>query len=46
MSNAYIFNIFKYLCRAGDKPGNSELQDALKAKVYLERYIEAIKRGI
>lgn len=46
MSNAYIFNIFKYLARASKKPGNSELQDALKAKVYLERYIEAIKRGI
>lgn len=45
MSNAYVFNIFKYLSRAGKKDNNSELQDALKAKVYLERYIEAIKRG-
>ena len=45
MSNAYIFNIFKYLARASKKPGNSELQDALKAKVYLERYIASIKKG-
>jgi len=39
MGNAYVFNIFKYLSRAGKKNGNSELQDALKAKVYLDRYI-------
>lgn len=45
MGNAYVFNIFKYLARAGRKAGNSELQDALKAKVYIERYIDAIKRG-
>lgn len=43
MSNAYVFNIFKYLARAGKKTSNSELQDALKAKVYLDRYIESIK---
>lgn len=45
MSNAYVFNVFKYLCRAGKKSNNSELQDALKAKVYLDRYIEALKRS-
>lgn len=45
MSNAYVFNIFKYLSRAGKKNNNSELQDALKAKVYLDRYIDAIKRN-
>lgn len=44
MNNAYVFNVFKYLARAGKKDSNSELQDALKAKVYLNRYIEAIKR--
>ena len=43
MGNAYIFNIFKYLCRAGKKDNNSELQDALKAEVYLKRYIESLK---
>lgn len=44
MENAYIFNIFKYLCRAGKKSENSELQDAMKAKVYLDRYIESLKK--
>ena len=43
MDNAYVFNIFKYLCRAGKKDNNSELQDALKAEVYLKRYIESLK---
>lgn len=43
MENAYIFNIFKYLSRAGKKENNSELQDALKAKVYLDRYIEKLR---
>ena len=45
MSNAYVFNVFKYLSRAGKKDNNSELQDALKAKVYIERYIDALKKG-
>lgn len=43
MENAYVFNIFKYLSRAGKKENNSELQDALKAKVYLDRYIEKLE---
>ena len=43
MDNAYVFNVFKYLCRAGKKDNNSELQDALKAEVYLKRYIESLK---
>ena len=45
MGNAYVFNIFKYLCRAGKKDNNSELQDALKAEVYLKRYIESLKNS-
>ena len=45
MGNAYVFNIFKYLCRAGKKDNNSELQDALKAEVYLKRYIESLKNA-
>ena len=44
MENAYVFNIFKYLCRAGRKKGNSELQDALKARVYLDRYIQRLQK--
>lgn len=45
MDNAYVFNIFKYLCGAGKKDNNSELQDALKAEVYLKRYIESLRNG-
>jgi len=44
MGNAYVFNIFKYLARAGKKDSNSELQDALKAEVYLKRYIQSLKK--
>lgn len=43
MNNAYVFNIFKYLSRAGKKNNNSELQDALKAEVYLKRYIASLR---
>jgi hypothetical protein len=43
--NAYKFNMLKYLLRGGKKPGNSELQDMTKIKVYLERYIEKLSRG-
>lgn len=46
MGNAYVFNIFKYLSRAGKKSNNSELQDALKAEVYLKRYIASLKKSV
>lgn len=46
MSNAYVFNVFKYLCRAGKKDNNSELQDAKKARVYLDRYIGSMERCV
>ena len=42
INNAYVFNIVKYCVRAGRKPGNSALQDILKAKAYLERYVKYI----
>lgn len=45
MDNAYVFNIFKYLSRAGKKAQNSRLQDALKAQVYLDRYIRNLRRA-
>lgn len=32
--------VVKYLCRAGKKPGNSELKDLRKARWYLDRYIK------
>ena len=44
MDNAYVFNIFKYLCRAGKKSKNSVLQDALKARIYLNRFIENLQK--
>jgi hypothetical protein len=37
--------IVKYLCRCGKKPGESRLDDLLKAKVYLDRMIEAEKEA-
>lgn len=42
VSNAYVFNVVKYLARAGKKHGNSELQDAKKALWYLERYVDRL----
>lgn len=45
INNAYIFNIIKYLLRGGKKENNSILQDALKADVYLKRYIESLKQN-
>ena len=46
IDNAYVFNIFKYLIRAGRKRNNSVLQDALKARVYLDRFIDSIKKNV
>jgi hypothetical protein len=37
--------IVKYLCRCGKKPGESRLDDLQKAKVYLDRMIEAEEQG-
>ena len=33
-------NIIKYLCRAGDKPQESRIDDLLKAKAYLQKLID------
>ena len=44
MDNAYVFNVCKYLCRAGKKSKNSVLQDALKARIYLNRFIENLQK--
>ena len=37
-------NILKYVCRAGFKNPEKELEDLEKCKVYIEREIERIKR--
>jgi hypothetical protein len=41
--DAYIFNVVKYVARAGKKDSDKELQDLEKAKWYLERRIERVK---
>lgn len=41
--DAYIFNVVKYVARAGKKDTDKELQDLEKVKWYLERRIERIK---
>ena len=33
-------NVFKYVSRSGQKPGNSKLEDYLKAEWYLKRLIK------
>ena len=35
-------NVVKYICRAGSKSGESELDDLMKAKVYVEKAIELL----
>jgi hypothetical protein len=32
-------NIIKYVCRSGSKPGETEIDDLLKAKAYLDKAI-------
>jgi Protein of unknwon function (DUF3310) len=36
-------NIIKYICRAGYKPQETELDDWLKIRAYVERKIRAIR---
>ena len=38
-------NVVKYLCRAGRKDKESELDDWLKVKAYVDRKIEALTDG-
>lgn len=35
----FLGNVVKYICRAGAKPHESELDDLLKAKIYLDKRI-------
>ena len=35
-------NVVKYICRAGSKSGETELDDLMKAKVYVEKAIELL----
>jgi hypothetical protein len=38
-------NVIKYICRAGHKDQESELDDWLKVKAYVDRKIKALKNG-
>lgn len=42
--DAYLFNVVKYVARAGKKDKNKELEDLKKASWYLERKIENLEK--
>jgi hypothetical protein len=41
--DAYIFNVVKYVARAGKKDSNKEIEDLKKAMFYLDRKIERLE---
>ena len=42
--DAYLFNVVKYVARAGKKDSKKELEDLEKAMFYLNRKIENLKK--
>ncbi len=42
--DAYLFNVVKYVARAGKKDPQKELEDLKKAKFYLERKISLLQK--
>lgn len=42
--DAYLFNVLKYLCRAGKKDPAKEIQDLEKAEFFLKRRIQNLKK--
>lgn len=42
--DAYLFNVVKYVARAGKKNASKELEDLEKAIFYLNRKIENLKK--
>ena len=42
-NDAYLWNVGKYLSRAGHKDGNSQLQDLMKARCYLNYKIQLLE---
>jgi len=42
--DAYLFNVVKYVARAGKKDTDKELEDLTKALWYLNRKIENLKK--
>jgi len=43
MNDAYVFNVLKYVIRAGKKPDNSKMRDLKKALSYIARYINYLQ---
>jgi hypothetical protein len=43
--DAYLFNVVKYVARAGKKEVNKELQDLKKAMFYLDRKIKNLEKN-
>jgi len=41
----FIGNVIKYICRAGHKDYESELDDLLKAKAYIEKKIALVSQS-
>ena len=44
--DAYLFNVVKYVARAGKKDTDKELQDLKKALLYLNRKIENLEKNV
>ena len=42
--DAYLFNVVKYIARAGKKDPAKELEDLKKAQFYLERRISTLQK--
>lgn len=42
--DAYLFNVVKYVARAGKKDNTKELEDLKKAAFYLERKIKNLEK--
>ena len=40
--DAYLFNVVKYVARAGKKDPNKEIEDLKKAQFYLDRRIKIL----
>lgn len=43
--DAYLFNVVKYVARAGKKDINKEIEDLSKAAFYLDRRIKLLKEN-
>jgi hypothetical protein len=43
--DAYLFNVVKYVARAGKKDKEKEIEDLKKAAFYLERKIKNLQNG-